>query len=418
MSELKKCVEKDSLQSHLVRENESISDNFKDWKNNILKSYLFHLLMGFHFVSGVLMPFFMNWGNLTFVEVMFLQSYFTIMILTLEIPCGAIADYISRKFSLLLGALLTALAAVIYGSYPNILIFMIGETLFAAGNALFSGTAQAFTYDTLRKMGEEEKIAKIMGHTRSFMLAGVAISAPIGSLIGHFFALPLAMTLMSIPFIGAMFTAISLKEPNCTIEKEKKESYYSVAKSGFNELVKNKRLRLLSIDMVLTQSIIFFLIWTYQIYLELIAIQMVFFGFVSTSMTVIQIIFNNLTPRIEKRFKRKRLFLQIYTVIPGIGFIMMAFIFFVPVSITLILLVIGFGFSRDILFIKAINKQITTENRATVLSTINMITSLLRTVLYPVIGFLVMWNIRITFIFLGLIVILFAIFTKMQDEFL
>ena len=417
MSELKKYGEKDSLQSQLVREKESINDSFQDWKKNILKSYVFHLLMGFHFVSGVLMPFFMNWGNLTFVEVMFLQSYFSIMIIALEIPCGAIADYISRKFSLLLGALLTALAAVIYGSYPNILIFMIGETLFAAGNALFSGTGQAFTYDTLRKMGEEEKIAKIMGHSRSFMLAGVAISAPIGSLIGHFFALPLAMTLMFIPFIGATFIAISLKEPNFTIEKEKKESYYSVAKSGFNELVKNKTLRLLSIDMVLTQSVIFFLIWTYQIYLELIAIQIVFFGFVSTSMTVIQIIFSNLAPRIEKRFRRKRIFLQIYTVIPGIGFILMAFISFVPVSIPLILLVIGFGFSRDILFIKIINKQIKSENRATVLSTINMVTSLLRTVLYPIVGFLVMWNIRITFIFLGIVVILFAIFTKIQDDF-
>ncbi len=257
-----------------------------------------------------------------------------------------------------------------------------------------------------------------MGHNRSFMLAGIAISAPIGSLIGHFFALPLVMIVMFIPFTGAMFTAISLKEPNGCIKKEKKERYYLVAKSGINELVKNKTLRLLSIDVVLTQSVIFFLIWTYQIYLELMAFQMIFFGFVSTSMTVIQIVFNNLAPRIEKRFKRKKLFLQIYTLIPGIGFILMGFVFFVPISITLILIVIGFGFSRDILFVQVINKQIKTENRATVLSTISMITSLLRTVLYPIIGYLVMWNIRITFIFLGLIVILFALCTKMQDDFL
>lgn len=417
MSELKNHVEKDSLQSHLVKGSES-SDCISIWKKNIVKSYLFQFLMGFHLISGVLMPFFINWGRLTFVEVMFLQSFFTLMILTLEIPCGAIADYMSRKFSLILGALMTALAAVIYGSYPNILIFMIGETLFAMGNALISGTDQAFTYDTLRKMDKEDQIGKVLGHNKSFMLAGLAISAPIGSLIGNFFALQLVMILMFIPFSGAMVIAISMKEPNGTIEKEKKERYYSVAKSGIHELVKNKTLRLLSIDVVLTQSVIFFLIWSYQIYLELIAFQMIFFGFVSTSMTLIQIVFNNLAPRIEKQFKRKRLFLQIYTLIPGIGFVLMGFVFFVPLSITLILIVIGFGFSRDILFVKAINKQIKTENRATLLSTISMITSLLRTVLYPIIGFLVMWNIRITFIFLGLIVILFAIFTQMQDDFL
>jgi fucose permease len=90
------------------------------------------------------MPFFLDWGGLNFVQVMLVQSYCTIMVLIFEIPCGAIADYLSRKLSLILGAAITGLAAFVYSSYPNILIFLLGETLWAFGAALLSGTDQAF----------------------------------------------------------------------------------------------------------------------------------------------------------------------------------------------------------------------------------------------------------------------------------
>ena len=201
MTELKECTGDRIVQSQPGSEKE---DNYFDlgiWKSNIQKSYLVHFFMGFHLISGVLIPFFLTWGKLTFVEVMFLQSYFTIMILIFEIPCGAIADYISRKFSLILGGLSTALAALVYASYPNIVIFAIGETLFALGHALTSGTDQAFSYDTLRKMGKEEEISKIMARNRSCFLVGVGISAPIGSIIGVVFSLSLTMSFMFFPFI-------------------------------------------------------------------------------------------------------------------------------------------------------------------------------------------------------------------------
>jgi len=77
--------------------------DLKTWKWNIKKLYLFQFLMNFHLISGVLIPFFIQWGKLSFFEIMCLESYFTIMILIFEIPCGAIADYISRKFMLFLG---------------------------------------------------------------------------------------------------------------------------------------------------------------------------------------------------------------------------------------------------------------------------------------------------------------------------
>ena len=416
MSELKELDQMELAKSSLDLESTVSSINLGKWRANIWKSYLINFIEGFHLISGILLPFFLTWGNLSFVEVMFLQSYFTIMILVFEIPCGAVADYISRKFSLILGALATAIAALVYGSYPNIFIFTIGETLWAFGAALTSGTNAAFIYDTLRKLGREGEISKVMARNRSFSLLGIAISAPIGSIIGAYFSLNLVMSLVFVPFITATLISLTLKEPNYDMQNKKSKKYFTIVKSGITELTNNRILRILAVEMVITESLVFFLIWTYQVYLEALSFQLIFFGFVSTSMTLVQILFNNLIPNLESKINDKRKFLKMYTVIPGIAFILLALIHFIPVSIPLILIVIGFGFSRSLIFVKGINKQIETENRATVLSTINMIASLIRAILYPLVGYLVMWNLDITFLVLGVLIVIFAVFSKIKND--
>jgi hypothetical protein len=94
----------------------------------------------------------------------------------------------------------------------------------------------------------------------------------------------------------------------------------------------------------------------------------------------------------------------------------MGLIHFIPVSIPLIFVVIGFGFSRSLIFVKGINQQIESENRATVISTINMIANLIRAILYPLVGYLVMWNLDLTFLVLGVLIIIFALISRIKSE--
>jgi len=388
----------------------------KKLEKNQLKLYLFEFFICFHLISGVLIPFFMYWGKLQFVEIMFLQSYFTIMIMVFEIPCGAISDYISRKFSLVLGGVANIFAALIYASYPQIFIFMIGETFWALSAALISGTNESILFDTLKRMGKEHKISKQSAIMHTAMLIGVGISAPIGSIIGAMISLPAVMFFMIIPFTLGAIISSTIIEPNHFLEKAEKQSYLRIIISGFGELKNNNSLRILALEFISVDAIVFFILWTYQVYLENIGVALTFYGFISALMTLMQIVVINIIPKVERRYTNKKLFIQIYTLIPAIGFILMGFVSYIPLSIVLILIVIGFGFSRKILFVKSINFQIESENRATVLSTINMAGSLLRTVLYPFIGYLVMWNLNYTFIILGATIMVLIAISRIKNE--
>jgi MFS family permease len=293
---------------------------------------------------------------------------------------------------------------------------MIGETLFALGHSLISGTDQAFLYDSLNKLGKREQISKFAARNRSFNLLGITLSAPLGSLIGSNLTLNMVMILMFIPFSIAVVISISLKEPLAKNRKLESETYFHVIKTGLKKLRNNSSLRILAFDLIMVESLIFFLLWTYQVYLEKLNFPLELYGFISSSMTISQIIFTNLIHTFNKRLNNASRFLQIYTIIPGVGFILMAFIYFTPVSIALILIVIGFGFTRNILFINGINKQIESKNRATVISTINMIRGLVHSILYPLIGNLVVLNLSLTFIILGVMVLLIGIFTRVKEK--
>ncbi len=132
------------------------------YKANIRKMYLFKFFIFLHFIGGVLVPFFLTWGKISFTQIMILQSVFMISMFLLEIPTGAIADYLGRKTSLIIGAIINIIAVFVYTSYPNFYVFLVGEFLWAMTWALLSGADQALVYDSLKKIKQKKNQRKYM----------------------------------------------------------------------------------------------------------------------------------------------------------------------------------------------------------------------------------------------------------------
>ena len=56
------------------------------YKDNIWKMKLFLFLREFYLFAGVLVPFFIDWGGISFFQVTILQSVFVISVFLFEIP--------------------------------------------------------------------------------------------------------------------------------------------------------------------------------------------------------------------------------------------------------------------------------------------------------------------------------------------
>ncbi|MFX1411248.1 MAG: MFS transporter [Promethearchaeota archaeon] len=366
-----------------------------------------------------MIPYFTIWGQLTFFELMILQSYFMMVIFLLEIPSGAIADFLGRNKALSLSALSLTFAALLYSIIPNFFLFALAETFWALGIALMSGTDEAFMYSTLKTQGKEKELTKYMARNRTmFLIAGI-ISAPLGSVIAEVISLKFTMTFLGFMYGLAFIVSLSFKEPKLKNNNSyQSERYWSIIKEGFKELKKNKILRILCLDRVAIGLLIFLLFWLYQVYLEELNVPIIFFGFIASAISIINIVFMNILPMILKKAKNKLRVLISVDIICGIAYLLLGFTFNAILGILLIFIIVATGYPRFLLYMNGINKLVESENRATVLSTVNMFGSLLRAIIFPLMGIIVMWNIFAIFIIIGSLILLFTIFTRVKSDYL
>lgn len=385
------------------------------YKRNIKLMYAFKFLLSLHFIGGVLVPFFLDWGQITFTQLMILQSFFVFSIFLLEIPTGAVADYLGRKTSLILGASVSGISVILYGLIPNFYMFLLAEFVGATGFALLSGADQALTYDSLKKIKKENTSKKVFGRLNSFQLAALMVSAPIGSLIAAALGLKYAMLFMAIPTLFGVIIAFFLKEPK-TKKKVESKRYWNTLISGIKFFKNHKVLQVLAFDKISVAALVFFIIWTYQPLLKQLGIPIIYFGFVHAGITGIQIPFLTNFERLEKFVGGKKRYLVSSALIAGTAFILLGINTYAPVTIILLIILSGFGLSRYVVFQSYINKHIESHNRATVLSAISMVDRFFRALLYPIVGLLVEWSLNYTLMIIGAAIIVFALISRVKEE--
>jgi len=340
------------------------------------------------------------------------------MIFILEIPSGAIADYLGRKKGLILSAMTVVLAAFSYSIIPNIILLYLAETLWAFSIALISGTDESFLFNSLKMIGKEDHLPRVMGNIHVMNLVALTISPPLGSIIAEFVSLQFTMTCLGIIYIGAFITSLTYHEPEL-FNKKKSERYLTIIKDGFKELKKNEILGILCFDRLFINVFIYLLFWTYQPYLTAIGVPLLTWGFILSLMNLTNAGFSYLFPKILNKLKRKIVFLISVNIINGLAFIFLAITSNPFIGAIFLLLIVGFGYPRSLIYIHGINIQIASENRATVLSTINMFQSLLMAVLYLFIGFAVeIWGIFWFFLINGTIILILTLFTQAKSSYL
>ena len=79
-------------------------------------------------------------------------------------------------------------------------------------------------------------------------------------------------------------------------------------------------------------------------------------------------------------------------------------------------MIAGFGLTRAILFQNYINKYIESHQRATVISTVSMLNQLAQGVVYLSIGVLVKWSLTYALVIVGILMIICALISKVEED--
>lgn len=386
------------------------------FKNSLWKFYATGFLSSLVFSIAVLVPFYTDWGHLTLAQVQIVQAWFMFWGFVMEIPTGVIADRFGRKYSVAAGTILIAISSFIYGSIPNFAVFLICEFLMATAYALISGANEALLYDTLKEQGKEVESKKILGRVSAVGTAGVIFGTVLGSLIAARFGLNVPMLATAIPFTLAAIIIWTIKEPAIKGMALEPKNYLNIAKKGLSFLYRHRSLKILALDSLAVMVAAYFLVWLYQPLLQTIGVPIFYFGFIRASMSLNQILISSNFEFLERWFGSAQAFLKMSALIVGILFLLVAVF---PNIITIFLFVViggALSVSRSTLVTTYMHKHISSAHRATVLSSIAMVSKLSLAALGPVVGIMADHSLRGTIFIIGLLPLAVFLFSPLKRE--
>ena len=341
------------------------------------------------------------------------NSIWSIIVATIflaEVPTGVIADRIGRKWSVVTALFLQTLGEVWYLFAHNYLVFVLIAVLAGIGFAFSSGAAEALIYDSLSQEDKELAMKKAMGfvggfHQLAFFLAPLVGGIIVSQLLMSKFRLAIFLTACSVAL--AFLLSFTLREPRRPYS-HRGESSLKILKYSIEQLRRNRRLQWIIAIAVLTSSFSDSLHSLYQPYFARSQVPSFWIG-ASLSLGSLLAFFGQKYAYLLEEKMSKRLGLSVAIVLPGLMYLVLAAVTHAKALIPIFVITYSSLEVRMPLLSSYQNQEIEGENRATVLSMINMSSSLYTAVMGLAFGRIADYSIRLSFLAIGSLVVVFSV---------
>lgn len=326
---------------------------------------------------------FYNAHDLSVRHLFIIQAAYSITIVALEIPSGYLADVWGRKKTILLGAFLSFFGYFTYTLGAGFETFLLAEVLLGIGHSFISGTDTAMLYDTTIAMKSEDKYLKIEGRMTSMGNFAESIAGISGGL--------LAILSIKLPFVFQAFAALIavpaaflLVEPELHAER-KKPSLKQLLQTFRNVLFENKiLLRNIMLSSVLGASTLS-MAWFVQPYFMHIELPFGLYGVLWTALNATVGIAALMAYKFEREMGEKRILIFIV-----LGTLFCYVSLWIFSSYWALIIIFIFYLIRGIatpVLKDYINKLISSDTRASVLSLRNLIIRVIFSSLGPIWGY-------------------------------
>lgn len=371
-----------------------------------IKLFYIYSLFDELLIIGPIMVIYLFFKGFSFSEIMLLQSISAIAIVIFEVPTGAIADKVGRKFSIGLSKLMWILSLVIYILGTSFIDVAIAEIVFSIGITLKSGADSALLYDSLKALGREEEFTKIQGRARSNIYITQGIGAIVASFIysiNEYLPMIFSIGFMVIAFIVVLF----FEEPPIENKKGKYgEKYFTQIKESGKYVLYHPKIKSIAIFAMIFFAFMRAGFWFYQPYMESVNVSVKYFG--------IFFFFFNMTAALASSkssliisFTKKRTFMFMIALL-WVSFLILGFSYHWLAIIAILPQQVARGLYSPVIN-KYSNQHIPSNKRATVLSFISLASSLSAAIVLPVIGIIKdRTDIFTSYIIIGVSLIVFA----------
>ncbi|OPZ77253.1 MAG: Major Facilitator Superfamily protein [Alphaproteobacteria bacterium ADurb.Bin438] len=374
---------------------------------------VFEMLM---FIFPVITLFY-KFKGLSLGDFFLIQGIFSVFVFVLEIPTGYIGDLFSRKkvISLSFFAYFIGYLAWYLGS--GFFVILFGEFMFALATSLYSGTAEAYLYDVLKKQGKEDKIIKQQGKLDTLTTFGTAFATFSGGFMYEFLGAnnTILIQLISI-LIGFILTLYlpEIPEVKRVVEagKSKIKDILSIAKYA----AKHSEIKWLMLFPAVYSSGTLILMWGMQPLMENAKIPVFMFGIFMGINQFMRALFAMFSDKLFKTLKTNRfcLFLVLiltFGIISALICVKANNIYICSILLVYIGFVAGSQIALRIVSSSMINHRIKPDERATVLSVKSMFSKIFTSLAMISLKFMFDYEgLFVTFATVGVVILILTIY--------
>lgn len=359
----------------------------KGYSRNIILEYVYSLLSNFN-MSNYIWVLYLAFKGLDLAQVGILESIYHITSVLCEIPSGAAADLLGRKWTIIAGRVCIAISCLIMLLAKAFPAFAISFVIQALGNNLNSGSEEALLYDSMKQCGKEKQYLKVNGNVNIIIEISQALAAMAGGILSEqsfywcYIAACVVAFLSLVPVIFMIEPQIRDKYLRSREKQERK-----VVREHFHICVeilgKNKRIR----DILLFYATIFAVYTTFYFYSQQYFYNI---GYQKIQISLIMLLAGGASCLgagtsnfIYGKLGERGVSLAAFFI--GVGFLGTI----IPNRILTILFFLVASYANAFLYpVQSIklNEQIPSRQRATIISVSSMLLSVVMAVIFPIVG--------------------------------
>lgn len=352
------------------------------FRQNIISLYIIKVSKWFSLIMPIIVLFYEE-NRLGLHEIFLLKSVYSVVLVSLDIPTGYLADSWGRKNCLLTGCLVAFGGYLCYSFSYTFAAFFLAEILLGIGQSLISGADSALLYDTMQEYKREGEYLKYEGKVTMVGNFSEAFAGVFGGL--------LATSSLRLPFYcQAVIAFLGIPAALCLREFYVKRHIENPLRNIWAiirySLGTNKRLRYDILFSGIIGTATLTMAWFVQPVFIHINMPTAWFGVAWTVLNLTVGIAALYSDALSAKIGENRTYAFILVFIVG-GYLSVAYSLNYFSLILLFVFYIIRGFATPLLK-GYINRQTFSEMRATVLSIRNFIIRLIFAVMAPFIGWL------------------------------
>lgn len=349
-------------------------------KRNIPLTYLFEFGKNMGFTQAIWVTYLATKG-LSLVEIGLCESVFHITSMLMELPTGMIADLYGRKISRLIGVIANLIYLTLLFFVDGLPMALLAFVFCALSYNLESGADTALVYDSLLALNQQDTFTRISGKREIILQSASLIGVAVGGVLAD---QDYRYAILGSILLGVAVFLVGLRFFEAPYPREKAEMRTMFANQFMKPWKMVKKQPDLVFHMVLVAVVLSSVTTTHYyltVHLKNIGYSLSMIGLLLLLQAVGAILGGYFADRLKRRFDEALLF----RLFPwGIVFaIALAPTPFFPISLMML------GFSDSVLYVvltNRVNRNIQSDERATILSLNSMFFSIVMIALFPIFG--------------------------------